>query len=233
MTLGSVGVGYRLFNEIFYGLSIIMSKNKRIIAPINDYSCLSNKSSEFLYKPIEKVEALAIRKPFFNELMEESTANKMRLFMAKNYKQVIQEPMHHHRDEMASKFENKIDYIDISAYGIGKVNVETDKKQSKHGEGSESSMSDIDDAQTRTFNKIQGLDKRLKSIGLGIASLAENHDDVMKMMLKKRPVDNFQRHIIKKHLIERNDTMERNKFQQYLKAPTTVFNKFSTSRFNE
>jgi len=29
---------------------------------------------------------------------------------------------------MASKFENRIDYIDISAYGIGKVTVEAAKK---------------------------------------------------------------------------------------------------------
>lgn len=46
---GTIGVGYRLFNEVFYGVSIVMSKTKRIISPINDYSCISNKSSEFLY----------------------------------------------------------------------------------------------------------------------------------------------------------------------------------------
>lgn len=63
---GIVGVGYRLFSETFYGKSIIMSKTKKIISPINDYSCLKNKSSEFHYKTIEKTKALSIRRQFFN-----------------------------------------------------------------------------------------------------------------------------------------------------------------------
>lgn len=74
ITTGSVGVGYRLFNEVFYGMRIIMTKQKRIIAPINDYSSLFNKSSEFLYQPIEKVEALAIRRENFNEIIEDPIA---------------------------------------------------------------------------------------------------------------------------------------------------------------
>lgn len=42
---------------------------------------------------------------------------------------MIQDPLHEHRDEMASKFENRIDYVDISAYGIGKVKDVNDKKK--------------------------------------------------------------------------------------------------------
>lgn len=52
---GICGVGYRLFSETFYGKSIIMSKTKKTVIPINDYSCLYNKSSEFLYHPVDKV----------------------------------------------------------------------------------------------------------------------------------------------------------------------------------
>lgn len=50
---GAVGVGYRLFDEIFYGVRIVMSGTKKIVSAINDYSCLHNKCSEFLYMPIE------------------------------------------------------------------------------------------------------------------------------------------------------------------------------------
>ena len=89
ITNGAVGVGYRLFNEIFYGMSIIMSKTKKIISPINDYSCLSNKSSEFLYKPIEYVEALAMRKYNFNCLMQDPVAKRIKQEIAKTYKYVI------------------------------------------------------------------------------------------------------------------------------------------------
>jgi hypothetical protein len=59
---GTVGVGYRLFNEIFYGTKLCMSQEKKINSVINDYSCLFDKSSEFLYRPIDNVEALAMRK---------------------------------------------------------------------------------------------------------------------------------------------------------------------------
>ena len=69
ITKGSVGVGYRLFNEIFYGMKIVMMHDKKIISVINDYSCLYNKCSEFLYKPIDHVEGLAMRKENFNEVM--------------------------------------------------------------------------------------------------------------------------------------------------------------------
>jgi len=86
MTNGAVGVGYRLFDEIFYGMSIVMSKTKKIISPINDYSCLSNKCSEFLYKPIEYVEALAMRKVNFNILMKDPLAKSMKPDIARSYK---------------------------------------------------------------------------------------------------------------------------------------------------
>ena len=52
-------------------------------------------------------------------------AKKLKPEIARTYKYSIQEPLHEHRDEMASKFENRIDYVDISAYGIGKVNMES------------------------------------------------------------------------------------------------------------
>lgn len=39
--------------------------------------------------------------------------------------------MHLHRDEMASKFESRIDYVDISAYGVGKVKVGVQNKTKK------------------------------------------------------------------------------------------------------
>lgn len=37
--------------------------------------------------------------------------------------------MHLHREDMASKFHSRIDYVDISAYGVGKVNVCAHKKK--------------------------------------------------------------------------------------------------------
>lgn len=85
-------VGYRLFNEEFFAMSIVMGKTgkqTRKICPINDYSCLCNKSSEFLYKPVEIVEALAIRRENFNNIMHDDMAKNIRPFIARNYKTLI------------------------------------------------------------------------------------------------------------------------------------------------
>ena len=42
-----------------------MNKSKKKVIPINDYSCIQNKVSEFLYKPVDYVEALAMRRENF------------------------------------------------------------------------------------------------------------------------------------------------------------------------
>jgi hypothetical protein len=62
---GTFGVGYRLFSEVFYAVQIMMNKEKRIICPINDYSALFDKYSEFLYSPVDNIDALAMRKEHF------------------------------------------------------------------------------------------------------------------------------------------------------------------------
>lgn len=43
---GRVGVAYRLFNELFFGLAL----QQRYV--INDYAMLRQKVSEFIYQPI-------------------------------------------------------------------------------------------------------------------------------------------------------------------------------------
>ena len=101
-----------------------MSRNKKIISVINDYSCLYNKCSEFLYQPIDHVEAFGIRRENFNRIMSTKEGKQLKQSIAYNYKYVIQEPLHEHRNDMAAKFQNRVDYVNISAYGIGKVKVE-------------------------------------------------------------------------------------------------------------
>ena len=64
---GAVGIGYRLFDEIFFGRRILISKAARVLSHgqikvINDYACYLDKSSEFLYRAFKNTEALAIRR---------------------------------------------------------------------------------------------------------------------------------------------------------------------------
>lgn len=83
------------------------------ISAINDYSCLHNKCSEFLFKALEPTEALAMRRENFNNMMEDPATSKLKVEIARVYRYVVQEPIHEHRDEMAQKFKNRIDYVNI------------------------------------------------------------------------------------------------------------------------
>lgn len=59
-------------------MRIVMATNKKIISPINDYSCVNNKGAEFLYTPIEDCTAYGIRKENFNELLQNPIAKKIK-----------------------------------------------------------------------------------------------------------------------------------------------------------
>lgn len=70
-------------------MRLVMLREKKIASPINDYSCLFNKCSEFLYKPIDFVEALSIRKENFNDQMENPLAKRLKPNISRKYKYVI------------------------------------------------------------------------------------------------------------------------------------------------
>jgi hypothetical protein len=89
ITKGGVGVGYRFFNEIFYGTKIVQNKKKSVTCAINDQICLEDKCSEFLYQPIDIVEAFAMRKPHFINVMKHTFAKMLLPKIAKRYKQII------------------------------------------------------------------------------------------------------------------------------------------------
>ena len=70
-----------------------MTKAKKRVVPINDYSCIQNKVSEFLYKPIDFVEALSMRRQYFEELMKNPCPITIKKYIPIRYKQMIQDPL--------------------------------------------------------------------------------------------------------------------------------------------
>ena len=82
-----------------------------------------------------------MRRENFNETMEEPMAKYLKQEIARIYKYVIQEPLHEHRDEMSQRFQNRIDYVNIAAYGIGKVTMD----ENGEPQGCETSDSDEED----------------------------------------------------------------------------------------
>ena len=98
LSRGAVAIGYRLFENVYYARKMFMAKpkpgqvakplqkNKGTFPVINDYSCLYNKSAEFLYRPIDAVEAFAIRKYKFMELLRWKAARHIIPEIQINYK---------------------------------------------------------------------------------------------------------------------------------------------------
>lgn len=111
---GKVGVGYRLFNEIFLGMAL---KERKVV---NEYALMHDRVSEFLYKPIiEHVEGLAMRRAEFREMIEDPYWKKFLPQWDRHYKKRIQNVVTEHRDETSQKFKNRIDYVDLGAFGVG------------------------------------------------------------------------------------------------------------------
>ena len=127
MMKGAVAVGYRLFNEVFYGKQLKLDSIVKSNTVINDYSALFRKGAEFLYFPIDKVEAIAFRRQNFIESMSTRVGRCLSKEIATNYKYYIQEPLHVHRKETSDKYTTRNDYISMDAYGMGKVKVDQDK----------------------------------------------------------------------------------------------------------
>ena len=83
-------MGYRFFNEIFYGTKIVQNKKKHVCCAINDYSSLYDKCSEFLYMPIDFVEGFAMRKHYFKNIMKHKFATMILKKIKQRYKTLIQ-----------------------------------------------------------------------------------------------------------------------------------------------
>ena len=103
---------------------------------------------------------------------------------------------------MASKFENRIDYVDISAYGIGKVNVDNSNKLSqKEKELQKIEQDSIDHNSTpvsRIYYKMLNFDKSLKNIQYSLASMATRQEDRFEMIFGQKPMDEFQRQLMQR-----------------------------------
>ena len=87
---------------------------------MNDYAIMHNKVSEFLYKPItEKLEGLGLRREVFIELSHNKFWKRTLKLQSKVYIKKVQKPLMDHREEMSKMFNNRIDYVDLSAFGVG------------------------------------------------------------------------------------------------------------------
>lgn len=122
-----------------------------------------------------------------------------------NYKYIIQDPLFEHRDEMAKKNKNRIDYVDIGAYGQSKVNVDNPDGGQPTEDGQ--TVDDPDaycgdamqaNAEKRLFDRIRGLEKRAEQLGYSLGSLAVRQDERMSMATQQTGPDAYQASLTRK-----------------------------------
>ena len=76
--------------------------------------------SEFLYQPIVgSVNGLALRRSKFVKMISDNYWKRFLPQWTTYYEKKIKCVLAEHRDEMARKFKNRIDYVDLSAFGVG------------------------------------------------------------------------------------------------------------------
>jgi hypothetical protein len=80
---------------------------------------MHNKVSEFVYQPHETVNGYAIKKEKFLKIISDPTGQKIRPNIKKRYINDIRIPVNKHREVTAGKFASRIDYVDLTAFGIG------------------------------------------------------------------------------------------------------------------
>ena len=155
ITEGSVAAGYRLFNDEF------LAKPIGRHAVIGAYCCLKNKVSEFLFRPLENVQGLAIRKKFFLDLITEHVGKRLKENFELHYLHDIRRPCYKHREQTAWKSQNRIDYVSLHAFG---VDVETNDEERDVYAHQESNLNEDAvqlDPSGILKNKLMSLDKSL------------------------------------------------------------------------
>lgn len=76
---------------------------------------------------------------------------------------------------MASKFQNRIDYVNISAYGIGKVKVgdRTEGEDDAGEDEDEQAIANQNNQESRIIEKIKQFEKKTNNICYSLASMAD------------------------------------------------------------
>ena len=81
--------------------------------------------------------------------------------IVKNYTDYIREPVQKHREITARKFQTRIDYVDLSAFGVG-VNFDDVDHFKEGSKKIEEEISRYSSEYGRLNSKLQQLDKKLE-----------------------------------------------------------------------
>ena len=144
-----------------------------------------------------------MRKEHFDQIMKIPIAKQLKLTIAQNYKDEIQEPLYEHRDETASKFKNRIDYVNIDAYDVGRVDTKSETPQNQKDEAEPIDV--LDSRERSLFRKMEQLNKKSEELTDFFCAFAQRQDDKFDMILGKTPADEYQSVMTKKMFFPTNN----------------------------
>lgn len=78
-----------------------------------------NKVSEFLYKAVDKATGFGIKKGNFMKCMNSKIGKYLVPQLKSEYNRKIRDILVAHREIEAKKMNNRMDHIDLQAYGVG------------------------------------------------------------------------------------------------------------------
>lgn len=176
VTSGSVLIGYRLFREQFWAKMLHR-------AIIGAYSSMTNKVSEFMYKPIEVVYGFAIKKENFMEVMQCQVGEGMQDKL-KSYQNKIRKVVSQHRDVEARKFKTKIDYVDLSAFGVN-VQVDDTDYHLQDSQCIEEAIKKYSNPYYKLTEVLESLDNSLTKVVYQLCALAHRYDEKLEKLMNE------------------------------------------------
>lgn len=143
-------------------------------------------------------------------MMKTSLGKELQVKIKNNYIKYIRTPVVIHRENEAKKFQTRIDYVDLSAFGVGVKFSDEDKNKIQLQQ-----MQEIVDKYCSKYGvfhqQMENLNKKVDFVMLHICTMAIRYDERLCMILDKLNYDNFQRDFVAR--IYQNEDYTRKKMK--------------------
>lgn len=113
----------------------------------------------------------------------------------KVYKAKIRNPITQHRELQAKKFQTRIDYVDLSAFGVG-VEFDDFDNYKADCDQIDKTIQKYCCKYGRLVQKLEDIDKKLDQFMHQICAMADRYDDRILMMLGLSELDPYQKELI-------------------------------------
>ena len=97
-----------------------------------------------------------------------------------------------HRKDLARKYQNRIDYVDIKSYDVGKVRLKKHiPKQIQYITETDELMAKRTDLEGRLLDRIAKFAEKTDKIKYSMSAMSQRHDKMMQMALHNIKPDGY------------------------------------------